>query len=47
MQSNLSDLDDNLSEVYKKECKACIERKNIIKEYVKQCIGMLKQIIDI
>ena len=32
MQSKLSDLVDNLSEIYKKECKACMERKNIKSE---------------
>ena len=32
MQSKLSDLVDNLSEINKKECKACVERKNIKSE---------------
>ena len=27
MQSKLSDLVDNLSGIYKKECKVCMERK--------------------
>ena len=29
MSASLSDFVDNLSEIYKKECKACMERKNI------------------
>ena len=29
MSTSLSDLADNLSEINKKECKACMERKNI------------------
>ena len=29
MTSKLSDLVDNLSEIYKKECKGCMERKKI------------------
>ena len=29
MTSKLSDLVDNLSEIYKKECKGCMERKEI------------------
>ena len=32
MQSKLSDLADNLSEINKKECKAYMERKNIKSE---------------
>ena len=32
MQSNLSDLVDNLSEINKKECKVCMERKKIKSE---------------
>ena len=27
MQSKLSDLVDNLSEIYNRECKSCMERK--------------------
>ena len=29
MQNKLSDLVDNLSEINNKDCKTCIERKNI------------------
>ena len=29
MPTSLSDLADNLSEINKKECKACMERKNV------------------
>ena len=29
MPSNLSDLGDNLSEINSKDCKTCMERKNI------------------
>ena len=29
IKSKLSYLVDNLSEIYKKECKTCVERKNI------------------
>ena len=29
MQSKLSELVDSLSEIYKKECKSCMERKKI------------------
>ena len=32
MPTSLSDLADNLSEINKKECKACMERKNIKSE---------------
>ena len=32
MLTSLSDLADNLSEINKKECKACMERKNIKSE---------------
>ena len=32
MPTSLSHLVDNLSEIYKKECKACMERKNIKSE---------------
>ena len=32
MSTSLSDLVDNLSEINKKECKACMERKNIKSE---------------
>ena len=32
MSDSLSSLVDNLSEINKKECKACIERNNIISE---------------
>ena len=32
MQKKLSDLVDNLSEINKKECKACMERKKIKSE---------------
>ena len=33
MQSKLSDLVDNLSEINNKDCKTCMERKNIKSEY--------------
>ena len=32
MQSKLSDLVDNLYAIYKKECRACMERKKIKSE---------------
>ena len=32
MQSNLSDVVDNLSEINNKDCKTCMERKNIKSE---------------
>ena len=32
MQSKLSDLADNLSEINNKDCKKCMERKNIRSE---------------
>ena len=32
MSNSFSDLVDNLSEINKKECKACMERKNIKSE---------------
>ena len=32
MQSKLSDLNDNLSEINNKDCKTCVERKNIKSE---------------
>ena len=32
MPSKLSDLVDNLSEIYNKDCKTCIEKKNIKSE---------------
>ena len=32
MQSKLSDLVDNLSEINNKDCKKCVERKNIRSE---------------
>ena len=32
MQSKLSDLVDNLSEINNNDCKACMERKNIKSE---------------
>ena len=32
MSTSLSDLADNLSEINKKECKACMERNNIKSE---------------
>ena len=31
MSTSLSNLVDNLSEIYKKQCKGCMERKNQIR----------------
>ena len=44
MSTSLSNLADNLSEIYKRECKACMERKKIKSECV--FIGFKNNILN-
>ena len=47
MPTSLSHLVDNLSEIYKKECKACMERKNIKSDVILLSLKIINHVTNV